>query len=226
MKTSGLNPVDQHNAKYRKEWDIPEYGIRLSSSFGNDTEIVRYLKYVQLYISYLCRNLIKLVESRNPMVDPLLYPGIGLLCNTPIDLMELGTDARSRVFEGINKPKDIIKVNVHNTRNSSYEERRRLNSPHSYLSDFDPERLDKGYRASYRLILLKLKEGRKLRSWDKVKRLLLHELSHTMCNHLMYYNERNHLHDFDCYEGLLKQVAGKNTIENQIKRDHGISPPA
>lgn len=208
-----MNPVDRHNAKYRKEWDIPERGIRLSSSFGSDTETVRYLKYVQLYISYLCRNLISLVESGNPTIDPALYPGVGLLCNTPIDLMEIGSDARSRVFEGINKPKDIVKVMVHNTTGT-------------YLSDFDPERLDKGYRARYRLILLKLKDGRKLRSWDKVKRLLLHELSHTMCNHLMYYNERNHLHDFDCYEGILKMVAGKNTIENQIKRDHGIVPPA
>ena len=213
-----LNPVDKHNAKYRKEWDIPEKGIRLSNvlkssiSFGKDRKIVKYLQYVQLYISYLCRNLINLVETKDRLIDPALYPGVGLLCNTPIDLMEIGTDARSKVFEGINKPKSIVKVMVHNTTGT-------------YLSDFDSSRLDKGYRARYRLILLKLREGRRLRDWEKVKRLLLHELSHTMCNHLMYYNKRNHLHDFDCYENILKKVAGYNSIEKQIKQDHGILPP-
>ena len=202
-----MNPIDRHNAKYRKEWDIPEKGIRLSSSFGQNTEEVRYLKYVQLYISYLCRGLISEKRSMNPA----LYPSVDLICNTPIDLMELGTDARSKVFEGINKPKSIVKVNVQKISGT-------------ILGDFDPERLDKGYRARHRLIILKLREGRRLRKWKDVKRLLLHELSHTMCNHLMYYNDRNHLKDFDVCENLLKHIDSKFKIEKQIKRDHGISP--
>lgn len=209
-----MNPVDTHNAKYLKEWDIPETGIRLSNSFENSSsDTVRYLKYVQLYISYLCRNLINLVETRNRIIEPSLYPGVGLLCNTPFELMEIGNDTRSKVFEGINKPKDIVKVMVSNITGT-------------YLSDFDSSRLDKGYRAKYRLIILKLREGRKWRKWNDVKRLLLHELSHTMCNHLMYYTDRNHLKDFDCYENVLKEVAKGDAIESQIKQEYGILPPA
>ncbi len=98
-----MNPVDRHNAKYRKEWDIPETGLRLSNAFGQDSsETVQYLKYVRAYITCLCQKLKELVD--NGYVHPSLVPSIELICYTPIDLMELGTDSRSRVFEGSNKP--------------------------------------------------------------------------------------------------------------------------
>jgi hypothetical protein len=203
-----MNPINEHNSKYLKDWDIPEKGIRLSQSFKSDTETIRCLKYVQLYISYLCKNLIREIS----VINPSLYPSIDLICKTPIDLMEIGMDSRSRIFEGINKPKDIVKIETRNLKGT-------------LLGDFDHERLDKEYRARHRLIILKLKNGKSLRKWNDVKRLLLHELSHTMCNHLMYYNDRNHQQDFDICEKLLKDIDERFNIEQQIKNDYGITTP-
>lgn len=208
-----MNPVDKHNAKFKKEWDIPENGVRLENGIGNrlskngNSNVLNYLNYIDIYIKTICC-LLKSYRYTNPA----LQPSIDLICNTPYDLMEIGNDRRSRIFEGINKPKDIYHVNVP-----------RQNG--TYLSDFDSGRLDKGFRARYRRILLKLRESNgKLRDWFKVKRLLNHELAHTMCNHLMYYNERNHRDDFKMCESLLKHVS--EHIENLIFNQYGIWPPA
>lgn len=110
-------------------------------------------------------------------------PGSVLFVVTPHTFQEMppGTG-----YEGMNKPKDIVSV------------------PYDGL-EF---KRDSGVRAGRRHVLLALRgSSGTLRAWSSVKRLLLHELAHTMCNHVVFRDKENHEEDFDAYERLLKKIA-------------------
>jgi hypothetical protein len=200
-----LNPVDKHNQKDLHEWDIPEPGKEgsdLITQHRNDVMSKQCLIFVRSYINSLCSVLTELVQTDQlPQQFKNTISGIHLLCETPHYLKEIGTDSRSLLFLGINKPKKIV---------------HRRNTPTQNLTVINPNRIDSDYRASYRTILLKLKNNKgNIRPWNKtrgdegVKSLLLHELAHTMCNHIAYYNRENHLKDFKICEALLKFVDKK-----------------
>ena len=91
------------------------------------------------------------------------------------------------VFEGINKPKHIQYT--------------------KYSRGFPR---DDEYITGYRLIMLKIRrKNGKLRAWNSIKKLLLHELAHTMCNHCTYREEGNHQDDFKKSEEFLTTLANQ-----------------
>lgn len=95
--------------------------------------------------------------------------------------MQLGTD-----FNGINKPR-----NVHNNSNK-----------HALGKD-------KKKRAEYRHVFLTLrKHNGSFKSFDSIMRLVIHEIAHTMCNHVTWRDD-DHNKDFQHYEKLLTNVYNK-----------------
>ena len=83
-------------------------------------------------------------------------------------------------FIGLNKPRNIIdiKKNPHNT--------------------------DKTLRASYKVVLLKFRDpkGNITLNKKKLTQLLVHELAHTLANHVIYRYD-DHGEDFKIFEKLL-----------------------
>jgi hypothetical protein len=95
--------------------------------------------------------------------------------------MQLGTD-----FNGINKPRNI-----------------RNNNKNELLGK------DKRKRAEYRHVFLTLrKHNGSFKSFDSIMRLVIHEIAHTMCNHVTWRDD-DHNEDFQHYEALLNDVYKK-----------------
>lgn len=93
----------------------------------------------------------------------------------------------NKMFEGINKPKHI-----------QYSKH-----PRGFPRDDQ-------YITGCRLIMLNIRyEDGKIRPWKDIKKLLLHELAHTMCNHCTYRDEGNHQHDFHKSEKFLTTLANQ-----------------
>lgn len=97
--------------------------------------------------------------------------------NSRLSEMQLGT-----IFNGLNKPKEVHKTNK------------------PYLGS------DKNLRAKYRNVFLTLrrKDG-KFKSNKSIIDLFIHEITHTMCNHVTW-REDDHSEDFQKYEKLIKQI--------------------
>ena len=77
-----------------------------------------------------------------------------------------------------------------------------LNKPRMrYLSDEAPVGPDKSIRAKYREVYLKLHVSKK-----ELYNLILHELSHTGCNHVNWRDD-DHGSDFKAFENYLKYIA-------------------
>lgn len=109
-------------------------------------------------------------------------PNLDLLINTQYSIQEILPGD----FEGINKPKYITQS----------------------LSNQNLFKKDNQYRAQQRHIMLTIRnKNNSLRSWKKIKKLLLHELSHTMANHIVYREQGNHEDDFHQCEKLLTSIA-------------------
>ena len=197
------------NDKMREKWDLEEnqgfhwgytpngnrYKIR--SGLGGEAKVLRYLELIHEYI-YTLKGVI--------LANPYLCENCGctnealLFVVTPCTLQEIpeGTD-----FEGINKPKNIV----------------------SYPSGKKIFHKDNNYRAGGRHIMLSLRnKSGGLRSWTSVKRLLLHELAHTLCNHCTYRESGNHeKKDFGKCESFLGRITSGSVelqgLESQIRRE-------
>ena len=87
-------------------------------------------------------------------------------------------------FDGLNKPKDL------------YYSDTKL-GPDNYL------------RARYRDIFLKLrKDNGTFKNFNDIINLVIHEIAHTMCNHVTWRDD-NHYNDFKICENILKDVVNK-----------------
>lgn len=190
----------EHNNRLAHLWDIEEddgfkfingYKINVKFSEKNADKAAKMLYFIDRYIQALQ----KCCES----VD---HPHCKLFATTQHILQEISYDNQltkygtsGQKFEGINKPKGIEIFN-------------------------NPWFRDQ-YKCSWRLVMLALrkKNSKQLRAWGPMKKLLLHELAHTMCNHILYYDKENHEDDFDRAEAFLKDCAKTDklkSIENEI----------
>ena len=96
---------------------------------------------------------------------------------TSLAEMQIGT-----IFNGLNKPRDIIKTNK------------------PYIGE------DKNIRAKYRTVFLTLrKKNGKFKSNKSIMDLFIHEITHSMCNHISWRDD-DHGEDFKKYEKLLSEV--------------------
>jgi len=99
--------------------------------------------------------------------------------------MQLNTE-----FDGLNKPKKLYKSNT------------KL-GPDNYL------------RASYRDVFLRLrKDNGEFKNINSIRNLVIHEIAHTMCNHVTWRDD-NHHWDFEMCENILKEV-----VNDLIKIKH------
>jgi len=174
------------NVKTKKKWDIEEnrgfvQGLINGRIYKflkkhNDQKVLQYLNFLENYLYILKEEMIQkqyICYGQNCQNESLLF------IKTPCTLQEIPHDT---VFEGINKPKNIV----------------------IFSGDGLRFKKDNDYRAGRRHIMLSLrtKTGR-LRPWTKVKKLFLHELAHTLCNHVTYREEGNHEDDFVKAENFL-----------------------
>ena len=94
--------------------------------------------------------------------------------------MQLGTD-----FYGLNKPKNL------------------------YNSKKQPIGKDKTLRASYRHVFLTLRNSNgKFNDKEKIMKLVIHEIAHTMCNHVTWRDD-DHGKDFKHAEKLIMNAYSK-----------------
>lgn len=182
------------NEKTRHKWDLEEN--RGFVSFYNngkiykvrqtgkkiDNDIMEYLSFIDQYYQKIKEEIYNCRSLGNCRNEAILF------LKTPTDFQEI---PENNIFEGVNKPKFII------------------------LSDNDGLYFEKDndYRATRRHIMLSLRtKQQKPRSWKNVKKLLLHELAHTMCNHCTYREQGNHQGDFNKSEKFLNQI-----VDNSIQ---------
>jgi hypothetical protein len=211
LKKFMLRPVKKSEMKInestKKKWDLEEkkgfefysirnknYGVR--KNLKNNLEVVYYLNFIDKFIQELIKCIKvnkKMVKKSNCVNECIIF------VNTPYTLQEI---PKGNVYNGINKPK-----NIHwKTKNCKIQ-----------------TLLDNDLLATSRHIMLELRHTNgDVKTWggkNGVKNLLLHELSHTMCNHITYrengqYNEKfiyepgNHeKQDFYKCEKFLKDIS-------------------
>jgi len=211
------------NEKLKHFWDLEEnegfitlFNFKVINTINIFMNIRTsfYLSYIYDYIQTLKEILLEFLyfdfqhETRNK-----LSHNIYLFIVTPCKIQEL---PENDGFDGMNKPRDIV---IYPSRNKLFR--------------------DNNLRAGYRMIMLKLREFTKFTShfvpWvatktkklskdtkHSVKYLLLHELAHTMCNHVVYYDKENHLEDFKACESLLKDISNYPEKFTKIHRSRLI----
>ena len=104
-----------------------------------------------------------------------------IFLKTPHKIQEIPSNA---TFKGINKPKNVKK--------------------HQGAAWVGP---DKEQRASWRLIMLSIrKRNGSLKEWKDTQDLLIHEIAHTLANHVNYRHD-DHKSDFKKSEKYLKGIA-------------------
>ena len=126
--------------------------------------------------------LVKTLQRRLKITEMVIYDKyLDLLSKTPhiLQEMQLHKDQGSVIFDGLNKPKG-----VHLTKNIPIGEDNRL-------------------RASYRKVFLTLKhKNGKLKTFNEIKKLLAHELTHTALNHVTWKDD-NHSNLFKEYNRVI-----------------------
>lgn len=199
--------IIQINERMKHKWDINEgvpkmikYNLFFVRNCKLKDRVYSILALIQEYIYILKEELINSINSGQINNWDPKYNGIILFIITPCTIQEIPPN---RTFNGLNKPKYIVK----------------LVEPDG-LEFRDKE--DINIRAGLRHILLTIQDKGNLDSWKNIKSLLLHELAHTMCNHVTYREEGNHMSDFKMYEGFLKKYVNNNgrlkTFEDEIKQ--------
>lgn len=210
------------------EWDLDESGVGMTK---HDGFIVRgNQKFRDIVANILSLSMELIHYMKMYFCDKLdvesfgrYYSGMYLFVVTPHTLQEMSMfDKYPRVddygnldyndymifkkkrnsdnrFNGLNKPKRIVYVDPYNGewKGCTYDK-------------------DNNLRASSRHILLKITKKGKLTSYKEYINLLVHELAHTMCNHVIYREEGNHLNDFKMYENLLKGVINNPKGNNNL----------
>lgn len=177
----------------REIWDLDENTGFTSHKIQNKRYLLRTdipnthqtLMYIYLIDMYI-KNIIHGCErSINLAIRKNCLSGVTILINTPYTLQEI---TKNSIFEGMNKPKGVYfkKCDLHTL-------------------------MDNEYLASSRHIMLKLRnESGKLMSWNYMRNLILHELAHTMCNHVIYRDSGNHQKkDFHKYNTFLLLIDKK-----------------
>jgi hypothetical protein len=139
----------------------------------------KLLKSVDKYVQKKLERLHKTLTSYpDDTID-----GLSILLGTPCFFQEIqnGTNKWPVPFDGLNKPKEI----------SSNKKAKNVGR-------------DKKLRAGYRIIFLKLRDNNdKLKTLNELKPLILHEITHTACNHVKY-REDDHGDDFTKYESIIQ----------------------
>lgn len=161
----------------------------------NQDKIITIIEVIDQYIRLLKERIAWTMN--NGHIDYSCECGCFLFIITPHTIQEI---PRNGTFEGLNKPKNIVKLET---------------------SDGLTFKEDTLIRAGRRHILLTLWKNQTIRRFPEVKRLLLHEIAHTMCNHVTYREEGNHLEDFKCNERFLKRFTETDPViinyEGEIK---------
>lgn len=222
---SEIYPQDtpQINIIKRKEWDIPDHNTFIFNKFDNvllpkcgiytnikssgrdeiKRKVIKCLDLMTQYV-YTLKNV--MLKNKEICIQESCYNEAAVFIATPCILQEIPSQKK---FEGINKPKNIV----------------------SFYNG-DRFKRDNNYRAGYRLIMLRLRnDNGSMRIWEDtskkikksdIKSLLLHELSHTMCNHVTYREDENHDDDFYKSERFITMMANNSTevkvIEDKIKK--------
>jgi len=188
--------LEENLGFYSPSSEFPHLRVVQTDNTEADYQTALILGAIQKYVEQikicLREALHKNSKSCNRVKDNVI-----LFIVTKCTLQEI---PRNNVFEGINKPKEV----VYNIKIDDLK--------------FD---LDNEYRAGRRHIMLTLRGPYKFKSWKAIKRLILHELSHTMCNHIVYRDEGNHGKDFKQCESFLKEICQQSRFkpyENYIER--------
>lgn len=190
--------INKYNeiANKKDKWDLEErkgfkkkgdYYIYVgrNSNYGNKkNKKIPLLYYIDNQIRLL-QNLCEMYSHSIP--EPYQKSQFLLLANTPHKVQEI--PPRSG-FLGINKPKVIEDLSVFDG---------------ILLPEDRPDRL---CRARYRLVMLQLEKTTK----KDLTELLIHELAHGGCNHLIYMNKENHLDDFKTCEKNIKTLVDKHRL--------------
>lgn len=173
---------DLDEKKGFRSYKLKNKNYKLRNDISNTRRALEYISFINDYI----KELIKCVEENIQLaIEKNCLSGAILLMNTPYTLQEI---PKQSMFEGLNKPKGV------------YFKKCNLNTI-----------MDNEYLASRRHIMLKLRtEQGQLLSWKSMKNLILHELSHTMCNHVIYRDSGNHQKkDFHKYSNFLQYISKK-----------------
>ena len=178
----------------RSEWDFDESSLvnildnpsmrAINRGDGKTAPVTIWM--LSNYI-YSLRSVVEAVSRafHKPLVEDNLYSGVRLLLDTDVQLSEIPAGTQ---FEGMNKPRHMVMA------------------PNDSLTF----KTDNKYRAGLRSIFLTIRKNMdsdKMMDWIDVRSTLLHELAHTMCNHVIYREEGNHEEDFDKAERFLNWVA-------------------
>jgi hypothetical protein len=194
------------NEATKKLWDLNENknftilnGYKIRNDITNGEAASYYFYMIDIYIKELGQyilNNINLAKNRKCFDECIIF------LNTPYTIQEL---SKNSYYNGLNKPKNI--------------QWKKKDCPYNTM-------LDNNFLASYRLIMLKIREKNgMLIPWkgiEGVKSLILHELAHTCCNHVTYREEGNHKkEDFEKCNKFLIFMANKS--ENCKKTEKKIN---
>jgi hypothetical protein len=166
-------------------WDFDEninYTIINGYKVLNTPDAIKsskLLESIDIYIQMKLLNLRKTVT----FYPKKFKPGLDILLNTPCFFQEIqiSTINWPVPFVGLNKPKNIV-------------EYKKIPSVGK----------DKKLRASYRIIFLSLRDQTgKLKTLKQLKPLIIHEITHTACNHVRFRDD-DHGKDFIEYEAIIK----------------------
>lgn len=163
---------------------------KIVDKYNNETA-ARILDFISNWIIILQHELASALFRGK--IPKNVYDNVILLVNTPVSVQEIivGTG-----FRGINKPKKITFA------------------PNDGLTFA----LDNEYRAGKRHIMLEIIDKGKVIPWKQTKKLLIHELSHTMCNHCTYRTSGNHKEDFKRCEDFLKKFTSNNEVLENMEK--------
>lgn len=218
------------NEKTKKKWDLDEtkgfvdMTIRINSfgggGGGGADELVykvingrdktlnnKVLHYIYLLDKYLFVLKKELLENFKTLPHEI-QSGAEVLIKTPHSLQEIPAN---NSYEGVNKPKSIVTS---------------LDVNGDPIDDLSFA-LDNDVRSGCRHIMLHLRDAsssggskNKLRNWNNVvKKLFIHELAHSMCNHCRYREEENHSDDFDLHEGFLLDFVSSNKNLKDVEKE-------
>lgn len=192
-------PHQKYNQKLKESneiynWDIEEnqnfvvmpngFKVYNIGSIQSKTKAADLLYYIDIYI--------KLIQSSLNNNSSTLEQTI--LATTPMKVQETPYDKHGKKYHGICKPKEIT------TLFNKYKKGTDANSVR-----------DNDCYCKHRLVMLQLRnKNGSLRSWTNIKETLLHELAHAMRNHLQYFEDENHLEDFDRAEQVLIDLSNMN----------------
>ena len=169
---------ENKNFKTIKHNGIPYKVLSIYHDYNNALKILVYLKLlIDNICLYLKINYYK--YSKQDQIAIKCFLDIHMPGNNRCLLSEMQLNTE---FNGLNKPRKLFK------------------------SSDKPLGTDKTDRAGYRHVFLTLRNSDgSFKSEDSIIRLTIHEITHSMCNHIRWRND-DHGKDFIYYENLLKDV--------------------